>query len=134
MHPLEFTIRDGHPIDGPGWVYVWLLDGRVLYVGATWVHPAARAELHLSNENADPRSVAIRKRLAAPGGTPPTIIGLPVSADADRQALKHALIAACRDRGWLSQEFVEPGSNHDGAQSQDWLNEALSALEPLVRA
>lgn len=60
MQTEEFSLQNGHPVSAPGWVYVWLLNQRVLYVRATWLHPAVRAEAHLNAPTTDPRSLALR--------------------------------------------------------------------------
>jgi hypothetical protein len=46
---VDLAIEDGE-FERASWVYVWLDDAapaRVVYVGATWLPPAARAFLHL---------------------------------------------------------------------------------------
>lgn len=128
IEALSFSLADGHPVDGPGWVYAWIHGRRVLYVGATWLHPAARAERHLHAETDDPRSLALREVVGRLGESP-TIVGLPVPPPLERQASKASLIEACADRGWLAAEFIGPGRQDAPASSDDgWLDAALAVL------
>lgn len=128
MRVIEFCLLNDHPVAGPGWVYAWIHDRRIFYIGATWLHPAARAERHLHAETQDPRSLAIREVVRALD-TSPSIVAVPVPSDLDRQAMKWALIRESADRGWLHADFVGPGQESaHGQVSDDWLAGAVDAL------
>jgi len=128
MEPMVFELGDGHPVAGPGWVYAWIHERRVFYIGATWLHPAARAERHLHGETDDPRSLGIRE-LVERWETSPVIVAVPVPPELDRQVMKRALIAGCAAREWLAEAFI--GGAEEArveAAGERWLAGAVSAL------
>lgn len=128
MRVIEFCVSNDHPVAGPGWVYAWIHDRRILYVGATWLHPAARAERHLHAETHDPRSLALREVVSGLD-SPPSIVATPVPPDLDRQAMKWSLIRESTDRGWLHADFIGPGpESAHGPANDDWLAGAIAAL------
>jgi len=134
MEAMEFGLENGHPVAGPGWVYAWIVDGRIFYIGATWLHPAVRAEMHLHDETEDPRSLAIREFLNASSAAP-TIVAIPVPMGLDRKAMKDALIAACMDQGWLAAGFIGPGHELRITErtTNSWLSGAITTLGERVR-
>jgi len=130
MEAVEFSVANDHPVAGPGWVYAWIHERRAFYIGATWLHPVARAELHLHADTTDPRSLALREVVGALDG-PPTVIAIAVSESSDRQVLKAALIRECAERRWLADNFIGPGREHpESSDEVDWLAGAVTVLRP----
>jgi hypothetical protein len=77
-----------------------------MYVGATWMHPAARAELHLHGE--DPQARIVGTHLANAGialQESMLILAFAVPNQINRQAAKLALIATLADRHMLSERY-----------------------------
>lgn len=125
---MAFSVSQGHPVDGPGWVYCWVLKDQVIYVGATWLHPAARAQLHLDPETEDSRSQALQKLI---GERPVEVLAFPVTAEGDRQAHREALLRRCQERGLLSQQYIAtrpPSGESLACVSTDWLDGAIDEL------
>lgn len=125
---VAFSLRQGHPVDGPGWVYCWLLENHVVYVGATWLHPAARAQLHLDPGTQDPRSQALQKLLES--GLV-DVLAFPVAAEGDRQDHREALTRRCQDRGFLSQQYIAtrpPSGPSLSGVPTGWLDSAMAEL------
>lgn len=95
---VTFSVQDGEIVSpAAGWVYVWretgVGDRAVIYVGATALHPVARAEKHLRDP--DPLVGRIRARFAAAGGDlarPLTVHAVAV-ASGGRRALVKAMVA-----------------------------------------
>ena len=102
----SFSIRDREVVTpGLTWVYVWRSagpDNQIVRVGATWLHPAARAVKHLTN--GDPGNVEV--------------IAFVVPADVDRGRAKDLLVRAFMERGWvyLDPGGVQLGSTHVGKE------------------
>lgn len=110
-----------------GWAYVWIIDGHVAHVGATWMDPAERAAIHLSGHTDDPRSLVLQAAVGGASQTP-TVLAFPVPAGATRADYRDALRAACADAG-LPVTDVQDGthSRHEAADAA-WFREALSHL------
>lgn len=88
--PLSFEIRNGQ-IAQPNtdWVYVWKelsSEGKIVRVGATWLHPAARAEKHVRER--DPGAV--------------DVVAFRVPAGIDRGRARNLVAQALGARGLLS--------------------------------
>lgn len=137
MDALEFRIEHDHPVASTdaGWVYAWHADGHVHYIGATWLHPAVRAEAHLHADTDDPRSLALRAR--AEGGTRFRIVAFAVPDGLDRARLKPALVDACRTSGILAPDAIAAVGvrlDHPTTAESAWLAEALGMLAAAVRS
>lgn len=130
MDVRRLALVEGHPTSGPGWVYVWVWSDGIRYIGATWLDPAARAELHLHSETEDPRSLALRAAVDDVGA-PESIVAIPVPEGSDRKVLKTALIAACNEAGLLADDFIHAGEGAPLAAESDqqWLDAALSNIK-----
>lgn len=125
---MAFSLRQGHPVDGPGWIYCWVLEHHVIYVGATWLHPAARVQLHLDPETEDPRSQALQKLIE---NRPVEVLAFPVTAQGDRQAHREALLRRCQERGFMSQQSIAtrpPSGESLSCVPLDWLDGAMDEL------
>ncbi len=128
------TLADGRPVSGPGWVYAWMWHGQVRYVGATWLDPAVRAEIHLRKDTDHPNSVALREAVNSESQGP-TIVAVPVPAGADRAAYRTALSLACATAGHLAIDFIGPvPSAPTGDVDAAWLRTALAEIQRLSQA
>ncbi|HEY0734333.1 MAG TPA: hypothetical protein VGD69_05465 [Herpetosiphonaceae bacterium] len=108
---VEVQVRDGHVTLEQAYVYCWFHphDATVVYVGATWLHPAARAELHL--HGSDPEVRVVGDWLARAGidaTTPMRVLAFRVPSSLDRQAARIDLIGALAQEGWLSDDYGGP--------------------------
>jgi len=113
MHPadddsaLVLRIRAGELEAQGSWIYAWLQVGAerpVVYVGATGLHPATRAWLHLHHEDPNVGRVA-----AAYPGAPTEaldVVAVSVPDGVARQEAKRAAIAALSAQGSLSGRYV----------------------------
>ena len=92
LEVIEFKVKDGEVIcNDSEWVYVWVDPSAsvVIKVGATWLHPAARAEKHLKSEKTSSANVTAFR---IPDGI-------------NRQHVKVALIDQLRKANRLSEEL-----------------------------
>jgi hypothetical protein len=101
---LELRVRDGELEPGGQWVYAWLADDGVVYVGATALHPETRTWLHL--HHADAEVGRLRARFPALGETELVVLALPLPPDADRQRVRHGAVRQLETRGLLSARHV----------------------------
>ncbi len=109
-------IRDGEIIDSGSWVYAWVevvAGGRVVDVGATGLHPATRAWLHLHDP--DPDIGRIKARLA--GSTDHLeVVALRLPTELSRADTKRVLIARLAEQGLLSERYIgDPPGPADAA-------------------
>jgi hypothetical protein len=100
---LELRVRDGE-LEGPQWVYAWLADDGVVYVGATTLHPATRTWLHLHDE--DPNVGRMRARYATLGEEELDVLAIELPDGVDRQQVRHGAVHAFGERGLLSARNV----------------------------
>lgn len=133
MDVRRLSLVKDHPISGPGWVYAWVWPDGIRYIGATWLDPAARTEMHLYRETDDVRSLALRAAVEE-DGAPRLIVAIPVPEGSDRQVLKTALITACDQAGLLATNFIQAGHHEPVAADTDqpWLDVALSTLASMT--
>jgi len=103
---------EGGEIVGPaaGWVYAWSEEGvgapSVIYVGATRLHPAARAEKHLRDP--DPRVGRLRARYPAAGGdlrSPLVLCAVEVPSGGRRDLVKAMVAWLLQRAGRLSPRY-----------------------------
>jgi hypothetical protein len=100
------TIREGD-VQGGSWVYAWVRvegDLRVVYVGATGLHPMTRAWLHLHHD--DPSLGRVRALLPQAATEPFDVLAVRVPPHVARAAVKTALIARLAGEGLLSDAYV----------------------------
>lgn len=111
---LSFQIRDGEVVQpGLNWVYVWQApgaDGRIVRVGATWLHPAARTAKHLTEK--DPGKV--------------DVVAFAVPENIDRGRARDLLAQALEIRGRLTSNTVVGSS---GASFSERLGSPATAAE-----
>lgn len=108
---LSFQIRDGEVVQpGLNWVYVWQAPDRVVRVGATWLHPAARAAKHLTEK--DPGSV--------------DVVAFAVPGDVDRGRARDLLVQALIECGLLTSETAVGSA---GSSFSERLGSSVSTAE-----
>ena len=100
---LTLRVRGGE-LEGEPWVYAWLAEHGVVYVGATTLHPATRTWLHLHDD--DPDVGRMRERYAELAGEELDVLALPLPPDVDRQQVRHGAVALLAERGLLSARHV----------------------------
>jgi hypothetical protein len=104
---LILHIRGGEVANVGSWVYAWLHAGgdrRVIYVGATGLHPAVRAWLHLHHE--DPEVGRVIARFPAAATDPLDMLALRLPDHSSRPDTKAALIALLAEEQLLSEHYV----------------------------
>lgn len=108
---IEVLVRDGHVTLNQAFVYCWLhpRDQTIMFVGATWLHPAARAELHLHGDDPAARIVGAHlEPLGISPDEPLRMLAFPAPAGLDRQAARLDLIAALARDGLLAGGYFGP--------------------------
>jgi hypothetical protein len=101
---LELRVRDGELEPTGQWVYAWLAEDGVVYVGATALHPETRTWLHLHHD--DPDVGRLRARYAALADGELVVLALQLSAEADRQRVRHGAVRQLEACGLLSTRHV----------------------------
>lgn len=107
---MELHIRDGDLADPGSWVYVWLLEGRVLYVGTTGLPPEVRTWLHLHDP--DPDIGRVRARYPGIGADPIDVVAFRLPGSLPRSEVKVAVIAHLGAAGLLSAHYVGDPPQH----------------------
>jgi hypothetical protein len=100
---LTLRVRSGELEQEP-WVYAWLGQEGVVYVGATALHPATRTWLHLHDE--DPNVGRMRARYPELANEELEVVAARLPADVDRQQVRHGAVALLAERGLLSERHV----------------------------
>jgi hypothetical protein len=100
---LTLRVRGGELEQEP-WVYAWLSAGGVVYVGATGLHPATRTWLHLHDD--DPDVGRLRARFPELADEELEVVAVRLSADVDRQRVRHGAVALLAERGLLADRHV----------------------------
>lgn len=100
---LTLRVRGGE-LEGEPWVYAWLAEHGVVYVGATALHPATRTWLHL--HDGDPNVGRMRARYPELAGEELDVLALQLPPEVDRQQVRHGAVALLADRGLLSERHV----------------------------
>jgi hypothetical protein len=103
---LVLHVRGGELVEQAAWIYAWLRPGSeqpVVYVGATGLHPATRAWLHLHHD--DPEIGRVAAGYADVAADDLDVVAVRVPDDLDRQHAKRAAIAALAARGFLSERY-----------------------------
>ena len=97
-------VRDGELAEGENWVYVWLDDVGVVYVGATGLDPRTRAWLHLHHP--DPEIGRLRARFGRLGTTELEVIAMRVPDGLARSDVRDALGVRLADEGLLTEDAI----------------------------
>ncbi len=100
---LRLRVRGGD-LEPGAWVYAWVANDGVIYVGATTLHPAARTWLHLHDD--DPGVGRIRARFPAVADEPIEVLAHELPDGVDRQQVRHGAVAELDARGLLSTRHV----------------------------
>jgi len=101
---LVLRVREGELQPDGAWVYAWVAEDGVVYVGATTLHPATRTWLHLHHE--DPEVGRMRARYAALAREELDVVALELPEGADRQQVRHAAVRIFSERRLLSGRHV----------------------------
>ena len=129
--PLKFLVRNGHVATEDSWIYVWLHQKQIIYIGATWLHPMARAEVHFHGQTEEIR--VVRAGLEKAGinlDDEFTVLAFPVPAGLDRQTLKRCLIDALAQDGHLPAVYFGPEAQATAptGDSLAWVDQAVQKL------
>jgi hypothetical protein len=100
---LTLRVRGGE-LEAEPWVYAWLGQDGVVYVGATALHPATRTWLHLHDD--DPDVGRMRARYPDLAVEELDVLALRLPDDLDRQRVRHGAVALLAERGLLSEHHV----------------------------
>ena len=100
---MLLRVRAGE-LEGEPWVYAWLAEHGVIYVGATALHPATRTWLHLHDE--DPNIGRMRERYSEVAAEELDVLALRLPDEVDRQHVRHGAVALFAERGLLSDRHV----------------------------
>ena len=130
---LVLQIKDGHVDAEQSCIYCWLhpLDHKVIYVGATWMHPIARAELHLHSNDPNARIVGEHLSEASVGLENLSILSFSVPDSMKRKRLKIGLINQLAENNLLSELYfgihVERAFSIEDAEI-DWLDSVIAQI------
>jgi hypothetical protein len=125
---LALSVRGGQ-LEGEPWVYAWLAEHGVVYLGATALHPATRTWLHLHDE--DPSLGRMRARYPELAEEELDVLALQLPPEVDRQQVRHGAVALLAERGLLSDRHVcdQPLPVEPTAQAE----ELAAAIEERLR-
>ncbi len=125
---LALRVRGGE-LEGEPWVYAWLAEHGVVYLGATALHPATRTWLHLHDE--DPSVGRMRARYPELAEEELDVLALQLPPEVDRQQVRHGAVALLAERGLLSDRHVcdQPLPAEPTAQAE----ELAAAIEERLR-
>ena len=101
---MRLSVRDGEVADQGAWIYAWLLEGKIVHLGATALHPATRTWLHLNDPNPDVGRIAAR--LPDLRDAAFEIVAYQLPSDVQRPEARQAAIAEAVARGLLSDRYV----------------------------
>ena len=97
-------VRAGELESGKQWVYAWLADDGVVYVGATALHPETRTWLHLHHD--DPAIGRMRARFPELAAEDFDVVAVELPNGVDRQQVRHGAVRELGARGLLSERQV----------------------------
>lgn len=97
-------VRDGEFAEGENWVYVWLDDVGVIYVGATGLDPRTRAWLHLHHP--DPDIGRLRARFDRLDTAELEVLAMRVPDGVARADVRDALGVRLADEGLLAEDAI----------------------------
>ncbi|MDP9847840.1 hypothetical protein [Streptosporangium lutulentum] len=126
---VELRIRDGDLADSGSWVYVWTLEGQVIYVGTTGLPPEVRTWLHLHDP--DPDVGRVRARHPEIGSLDVIAFRLPESVP--RPRVKIAVIDRLSALGLLSEHYVGDPPRHEPI-GDEWSPLLLSITSRIERS
>ncbi|MFJ2032067.1 hypothetical protein [Streptosporangium sp. NPDC087985] len=107
---VELHIRSGDLTDSGSWVYVWLFEGHVIYVGTTGLPPEVRTWLHLHDP--DPDIGRVKARYPGVGLDSLDVIAFRLPESMPRPEIKAAVIAHLSATGLLSEHYVGDPPQH----------------------
>jgi hypothetical protein len=100
---MRLRVRGGE-LEPEPWVYAWVADDGVVYVGATALHPATRTWLHLHDD--DPNIARMRARFPSLAEEDLDVVAVPLDVATDRQQARHGAVHLLVGRGLLSDRHV----------------------------
>lgn len=131
---MVVRVVEGHATLDQPFVYCWLhpQEQTIIYVGATWLHPAARAELHL--QGLDPEARIVGENLTRLGlglNQAMKMLAFPVPQEWDRQTVRHHLIAALAREKSLSDVYFGPAPDEmlNEEMYRSWIEAALEDIK-----
>ena len=140
IKPLTLKIKKGHVTLEKQYVYCWFQESasQTFYVGATWIHPAARAALHLHASDDDARIVGIKlEEQGISLNEPMLILAFALPGGLNRKEAKVALISSLAEQNLLSSNYfgLPPGSSSPTLSSElrRWVDDAVQAIKIVRR-
>lgn len=129
--PVVLQVRRGELSGDGSWVYAWLRmrTGRVLYVGATGLHPELRAWLHLHDP--EPGVGRIAARYPAWREQDLEVVAFPVPQPVPRRVVKHVLIQRLQSLELLDDDYV--GEPADGRAAPRDVGELVEVMVTQLR-
>lgn len=129
--PVVLQVRGGELSGDGSWAYAWLRmrTGRVLYVGATGLHPELRAWLHLHDP--EPGVGRIARRYPAWREQDLEVVAFPVPPSVPRQVVKHVLIQRLQGLELLDDDYV--GEPADGRAAPHDVSELVEVMVTHLR-
>ena len=122
---MRLRVRGGELESGGQWVYGWIAQDGVVYVGATALHPETRTWLHLHHD--DPEIGRVRARFAEWESEQLDVVAVELAPDADRQVARHGAVRLLEARGLLSPRHVcDPARDVEPNADAERLVEALA--------
>ncbi|MGH3073059.1 MAG: hypothetical protein ACRDNB_12440 [Gaiellaceae bacterium] len=95
----------GGELEGQGsWIYAWLADHGVVYVGGTGLHPATRTWLHLHHD--DPEIGRMLARYPTLADEELEVVFMELAEGVERQRVRHGTVTKLGERGLLSERHV----------------------------
>ncbi|MEV4181395.1 hypothetical protein AB0J28_08100 [Streptosporangium canum] len=101
---VELHIRGGDLAYSGSWIYAWLLEDHVIYVGTTGLPPEVRTWLHLHDPNPDIGRV--KARYPGLGADSLDVIAFRLPDSMPRSEIKATVIAHLSTIGLLSEHYV----------------------------
>ncbi|MDX6397336.1 MAG: hypothetical protein QOJ43_744 [Gaiellaceae bacterium] len=101
---LELKVRGGEIESEQQWVYAWIADDGVVYVGATALQPETRTWLHLHEE--DPSIGRMRARFPSVTTEELDVLAMELPKRVDRQRIRDGSVTLLAERGLLSPRQV----------------------------
>lgn len=129
--PVVLQVHGGELRGEGSWVYAWLRlrTGRVLYVGATGLHPELRAWLHLHDP--EPGVGRIAARYPAWREQDLEVVAFPVPQSVPRRVVKQVLIQRLQGLGLLDDAYV--GEPAEGRAAPHEVGELVEVMVKQLR-
>lgn len=127
--PVTIHVQDGDVVADQSWVYVWVRsedDRRVIYVGATGMHPETRVWLHLHHE--DPEVGRVLARYPDANRERLEVFAFRVPESISRQTVRAAVTARLNQDHLLSKKYCgDPPAEVESTTEAAGLLEAVAS-------